>query len=154
MTLEMARNNRFSQKLILKNYKLLSPKHTYLAILLLEEKANPESRWRLYIDSLPEDHSCFPINYSIGELEMLEGSPFLHMIHEKVVDLKKDYTAILRCEPSFDKYSFIDFCWARMMVGSRIFGVNISGVKTEILVPFADMLNHKLPKQTAWNYSD
>lgn len=30
----------------------------------------------------------------------------------------------------------------------------MNGVKTEILVPFADMLNHRLPKQTAWNYSD
>lgn len=39
-----------------------------------------------------------------------------------------------------------------MMVGSRIFGLLISGVKTEVLVPFADMLNHKMPKQTVWNY--
>ena len=30
----------------------------------------------------------------------------------------------------------------------------MNGVKTEILVPFADMLNHRLPKQTAWNYSN
>lgn len=40
------------------------------------------------------------------------------------------------------------------MVSSRIFGLVISGVKTEVLVPFADMLNHKLPKQTVWNYID
>ena len=33
-----------------------------------------------------------------------------------------------------------------------MFGVVIDGVKTNILAPFADMLNHKLPKQTAWNY--
>jgi histone-lysine N-methyltransferase SETD3 len=38
------------------------------------------------------------------------------------------------------------------MVGSRMFGVLVDGVKTNILAPFADMLNHKLPKQTAWNY--
>lgn len=61
---------------------------------------------------------------------MLEGSPFLYMIHEKVMDLKKDYTTILRSDSNFDKYSFMEFCWARMMVGSRIFGVNIAGVKT------------------------
>ena len=76
------------------------------------------------------------------------------MVHEKVLDLKKDYESILRADNSFTKYSFREFCWARMMVGSRIFGINMSGVKTEALVPFADMLNHRLPKQTAWNYSD
>ena len=97
----MAKNNRICERLIMKNCKLLSPKHTYLSILLLEEKVNLHSRWRLYIDSLPDDHSSFPINYNIEELEMLEGSPFLYMIHEKVMDLKKDYTTILRCDPNF-----------------------------------------------------
>lgn len=38
------------------------------------------------------------------------------------------------------------------MVGSRMFGLHIDGVKTDILAPFADMLNHKLPKETSWNY--
>lgn len=33
-----------------------------------------------------------------------------------------------------------------MLVGSRVFGVIIDNIKTEILVPFADMLNHKVPK--------
>jgi histone-lysine N-methyltransferase SETD3 len=53
---------------------------------------------------------------------------------------------------NFRKYKFYDFCWARMMIGSRIFGVYIDGVKTDILAPFADMLNHRSPKITAWNY--
>lgn len=38
------------------------------------------------------------------------------------------------------------------MVGSRIFGLFIDGIKTDILAPFADMLNHKLPKETSWNF--
>ena len=40
-----------------------------------------------------------------------------------------------------------------MIIGSRIFGLSIDGIRTEALVPFADMLNHKIPKQTVWNYS-
>ena len=39
-------------------------------------------------------------------------------------------------------------------MGSRIFGLHIDGSKTDILAPFADMLNHRLPKQTTWNYID
>ena len=131
---------------------LLSPKHTFISIFLLEEKKNSNSKWRQYIDLLPVDHSCFPINFKNEELGELVGSPFLFMIHEKVMDLRRDYDTILKADRGFEKYSFKEFCWARMMVGSRIFGLNITGVKTEVLVPFADMLNHRLPKQTAWNY--
>ena len=32
--------------------------------------------------------------------------------------------------------------------------MTIDGVKTEILVPFADMLNHKRPRQSVWTYDD
>jgi len=41
-----------------------------------------------------------------------------------------------------------------MMVSSRIFGITVHGVKTDGFVPYADMLNHKRPRQTTWYYSD
>lgn len=41
-----------------------------------------------------------------------------------------------------------------MTVCSRIFGITIQGNKTDALVPLADMLNHRVPKQTIWNYCD
>ena len=75
------------------------------------------------------------------------GSPFLLQIREKVIDLRKDYDAIVGVSKEFrEKYTFKEFNWARMMVGSRVFGVNIDHCKTEVLAPFADMLNHKVPK--------
>lgn len=42
----------------------------------------------------------------------------------------------------------------RMMVSSRIFGMNIEGQKTDGFVPMADMLNHKRPRETSWTYTD
>ena len=42
----------------------------------------------------------------------------------------------------------------RMMIASRIFGIQIDNHKTDALVAYADMLNHKRPRQTAWSYSD
>ena len=42
----------------------------------------------------------------------------------------------------------------RMMVASRIFGIQVEGVKTDGFVPYADMLNHKRPRQTSWTYTD
>lgn len=41
-----------------------------------------------------------------------------------------------------------------MIVCSRIFGIVMHDIKTDALVPIADMLNHKLPKQTHWFFSD
>lgn len=58
------------------------------------------------------------------------------MIYEKVIDLKKDYDTAIKCmdntgvSASCGKFGFGDFCWARTIVGSRIFGILVSGVKT------------------------
>lgn len=41
-----------------------------------------------------------------------------------------------------------------MMVSSRIFGIQIEGVKTDGFVAYADMLNHRRPRQTTWTYTD
>jgi histone-lysine N-methyltransferase SETD3 len=41
-----------------------------------------------------------------------------------------------------------------MMVSSRIFGIQIEGVKTDGFVAYADMLNHRRPRQTSWTYTD
>ena len=42
----------------------------------------------------------------------------------------------------------------RMMIASRIFGIQIDGKNTDALVAYADMLNHKRPRQTSWYYCD
>lgn len=40
------------------------------------------------------------------------------------------------------------------MVSSRIFGIQVEGVKTDGFVAYADMLNHRRPRQTTWSYTD
>jgi len=43
----------------------MSPKHTYLAIFLLQEYVKQEkSKWNLYLSILPKDLNSFPINYT------------------------------------------------------------------------------------------
>jgi len=48
--------------------------------------------------------------------------------------------------------TYDDFAWARMMVASRNFGILVDGVRTDALVPYADMLNHQRPRQTRWAF--
>jgi len=42
----------------------------------------------------------------------------------------------------------------RLAVITRIFGLVINGNKTDGLVPMADMLNHKRPRETSWTFDD
>ena len=56
--------------------------------------------------------------------------------------------------PEFAQFPIREYSEIRMMVSSRIFGIQIDGVKTDGFVAYADMLNHKRPRQTTWNYTD
>lgn len=78
----------------------------------------------------------------------------MKQVEEKIEDVKTDFDNICDKVPEYEKYQFKWFSQIRMMVSSRIFGMNIEGVKTDGFVPMADMLNHKRPKQTTWTYTD
>lgn len=56
--------------------------------------------------------------------------------------------------PQYREFSLKEYSEMRMMVASRIFGIQVDGVKTDGFVPYADMLNHRRPRQTSWSYSD
>lgn len=131
---------------------LNSPKHCLLSAFLLTEEKN--DKWKFYFDLLPKDFSNFPIFYTEKEVDILKGSPVLRQIYEKKKDIKQDYDTICQYIPGFSKFSFLKFCKARMLISSRIFGVTIEDKATDILAPFADLLNHKRPRQTQWYYDD
>ena len=150
----MAKETTIGNSLINKNIDLLSPKHCFLAIYLLQEKHNDDSKWKNYLSILPKNYTNFPIFYTSDELKLLEGSPFLQQVLDKLRDIETDYKSIISACPEFEKYSFKEFCEMRMAVSSRIFGIKLNGKKTDCFAPFADMLNHKRPRHTQWFYSD
>ena len=132
--------------------ELNSPKHCLLTSFLLYEENNP--KYKYYFDLLPHDFSNFPIFYTSKELEYLKGSPFLYQILEKKEDMKSDYAILCKYLPDFKQFSYLKFCQARLLISSRIFGISINDNKTDVLAPFADLLNHKRPRQTQWYYDD
>ena len=132
--------------------ELNSPKHCLLSSFLLYEEKNP--KYKYYFDLLPKDFSNFPIFYTNKELEYLKGSPFLSQILEKKEDMKNDYNKICEYLPDFKQFSYLKFVEARVLISSRIFGISINENKTDVLAPFADLLNHKRPRQTQWYYDD
>ena len=135
-------------------YSLNSPKHCLLSTFVLYERKKLNTKWRNYFEILPKDYTNFPIFYTQEELDLLKGSPFLSTILDKKDDIKKDYDKICEMIPDFKVHSFYDFCEVRMAVSSRIFGIKIENKKTDVLAPFADLLNHKRPRQTHWLYDE
>jgi histone-lysine N-methyltransferase SETD3 len=132
--------------------ELNSPKHCLLTSFLLYEEKNP--KYKYYFDLLPRDYSNFPIFYTNKELDYLKGSPFLSQILEKKEDMKADYNKLCEYLPDYKQFSYLKFCEARVLISSRIFGIAINYNKTDVLAPFADLLNHKRPRQTQWYYDD
>ena len=153
ISLELVLETEYGKKIgeIMFN-ELTSPKHCLLSSFILFEKNNP--KWKFYFDLLPKDFSNFPIFYTDDELKYLKGSPFLNQILDKKSDMKKDYLKLCEYIPLFNQFTFEQFMEARMIISSRIFGISINNNKTDVLVPYADLLNHKRPRQTQWYYDD
>ena len=103
---------------------------------------------------LPKDIKEFPVFFTDEEKSWLDGSRFQTMINEKIEDVRRDYDLICSEVPEFSQFPFEEYMEIRMIVASRIFGITIEGVKTDAFVPFADMLNHRRPRETTWYYSD
>ena len=154
ITLEIAKESSIGNKILNSNIDLLSPKHCFLSILLLQEKINPISKWKHYLEILPKLYINFPVFYKAEEMKELEGSPFLDQIKQKTMDIRSDYDSIIKAIPEFNKFTFEEFMEMRMVVSSRIFSIKVAGRKTDCLAPLADMLNHKRPRQTQWYFSD
>ena len=155
MTLEDAKATKIGKQLEASRLRMISPKHSFISQLLLREKhKGSESFYKPYIDILPATCPSFPVFYSPEDRSWLEGSPFLEQIMEKIEDIKKDYDAICDVAPDMAQYTIEEYTWARMTICSRIFGIEIGDIKTDGLVPYADMLNHRRPRQTDWSYSN
>ena len=153
ISLETALNTSYGKKIEEIMYKELnSPNNCLLSSFLLYEERN--QKYKYYFDLLPKDFSNFPIFYQKKELEYLKGSPLLQQIMESKEDLKKDYNKLCEILPNFNQFPFTKFCKTRILISSRVFGISMNGKKTDVLVPFADLLNHKRPKQTQWYYDD
>ena len=118
----------------------------------MQERRKENTNFAQYLDILPKSLRDFPIFFTEEEKEFLKGSPFLNQINEKLEDIKIDYDLICREVPAFAQFPLEEYKEVRMMVASRIFGITVDGVKTDGFVPYADMLNHRRPRQTTWYY--
>lgn len=154
MTSEVAKASKIGKAIIASPVELRS-KHSYLASYLLQEKHKGKGGfWHPYLKVLPERYANMPIFFDEDMLALLKGSFSLQKIADRIDSLRREYDNIRRAVPAFAEYTHEEFVWARLVVITRIFGLVIKGNKTDGLAPYADMLNHKVPKETSWTFDD
>lgn len=117
-----------------------------VALFLLFEKAKLNSRWRPYIEILPENLDS-PLFWSDEELTELEGTQLLGSIlgYKEYVDSEygKLVAEVINANPGlFDESAFTPdaFLWAFGILRSRTFPP-LTG-EDLALVPLADLVNH------------
>ena len=108
-----------------------------------------------YYDILPQSLECMPVFWREDEIDYLRGSYLVNQIEERLEAVLTDYNSICMIAPEFRELCTLEkFKWARCIVCSRNFGINCNGIKTAVLVPYADMLNHYRPRETKWQFED
>ena len=121
--------------------------------LLLEQQKREQSFYHLYFRTFPEKIDGLPTDFSQEELALLEGSPILASIHRKKENMQHDWELMKGFIPELAPFTYEDYKGCRNLVSSRVFGIELEhGVKTGGMVPFADMINHRTPKLSAWEY--
>jgi len=154
ITVEMGKETGVGKKIIDENLDLTAMKHCFLCVFVLLDRRNPNSFYQPYYRILPTSYENMPICWDEKQLSWLKGSYMLQQIIDRKRNIRADYEEICRVAPEFGQISLEEFRWARMMVASRNFGVTIDNIKTDALVPYADMLNHLRPRETKWTYEE
>ena len=164
ITVKMAKETNIGKKIIESNTSLIYPNNSLLSVYVLLEKANPKTKWKHFIESLPKSMSNFPLFFIKKERALLTGSPFLGtFINQQIAkvdqlrdDIKKDYKAICNVAPEFEEIANLeDFMRTRVLVNSRIFGLRIDNEPNDSIVPYADMFNYKYKsKMTHWAFNE
>ena len=155
LTVEKAKLNPLCQRLSLSGIdrELSAAKHCYLAVYILCTRGDPSSHFAPYYKLLPSSFPSMPLFWGQEELGWLRGSYVSEQVEDRRRNILVDYRLIVGAVPELeDLFTLEDFLWARMIVASRNFGITVDGVRTDAMVPYADMLNHLRPRQTRWQY--
>jgi len=68
------------------------PKYAFFGLFLLQElRQGEDSEYAAFIDIMPTSFNDYPVNFTDEELAMLEGSPCLEEITDRIGMFKADY---------------------------------------------------------------
>jgi histone-lysine N-methyltransferase SETD3 len=94
----------------------------------MEERFKPNSFWRPFFDTMPDNLEEYGPFLSDSEMEYLEGSTFFKFKLEVAKYIESEYEEIVHLLPEFGhSFSMQDYAFARMLLVSRAFGGVIDG---------------------------
>lgn len=70
------RISSLARRLEKKKINLYNFRHTVVALAILEQKDNPRSFWKPYIDIFPDNFNEFPLKYTDKEFNLLQNSSY------------------------------------------------------------------------------
>ena len=142
-------------KIIKKNSRLFKNLQILLVMVYILETNKKDNFYKPYYDILPRNVENFPIFWSKNDILMLGGSNLINEIITRQNHIMNDYNNMCKIIPVFkEKYSPRDFIWARTIVGSRNFGIDIDNVHRVAMVPISDMLNHDNDPDVKWFFDN
>lgn len=121
----------------------------YMAVHLAEMKRQG-SFWDAYIDVLPGSFSEHPYFLTESDLEYLKGSYVLRIIRRHRKQLVSEYDQLRSCLPKEKMLTYEEYAWGYCIYHTRTHTVRLSGVRTQTLIPLADMLDHSSSANVLW----
>jgi len=120
----------------------LASEHTPLAVALIAERHDPESRWRPYLDALPDRVPGLPMFQDAAALTPLVGSPVLDDVARRRQAVLDDHAAVARRVKPWLDLSLAELAWGCAIGASRVFATEAEGALGRALIPIADTLDH------------
>lgn len=141
MTDDLACASKIGQNVLAALPDMRHRPHSMICAYLLHEKHDPESFWRPYIDvlRLPSEFDKIPVFFSTRMLSLLKGSLAVEMIEERLRDYKSRHQKFTKHVSMCSHFTFEEWCWAEVMVITRVFSVGNEGSG---MVPLVDTINH------------
>ena len=68
--------------------------------------------------------------------------------------LKEDYDILVEKIDFLRDIPYVKYLESRIITSSRVYSIKIHGEPSLAMVPYADLFNHKVPKDTSWFYDD
>lgn len=145
----------YGQQLLRGNFSDINNLKIALVCIFMLDDMRKNSFFLPYYKILPDNIANFPIFWNKQIISLLTGSPMVNKIETRKNNFYNDYRVICNCCPGFsNEYSFREFLFVRVLVGSRNFGIRIDGIKRVAMVPASDMLNHSPNPNVQWYYDN
>lgn len=120
----------------------LASEYTLLAVALVAERHDPGSRWRPYLDALPDRFPGMPVFQDAPALAPLAGSSILGDVVRRRRAVQVDHATVApRLKPHLD-LDLAELAWAHAVCASRAFSTKIEGLAGSALIPIADCCDH------------